>query len=139
MLRWLLLGSWLLGVTASALAGFSDDSYLEHVAAVAAPHSYDASTTLWVALFITIQVAISATILSGRPLPPSWKRALCAWLVSFGFLFFGVGASMHSPPAWSFYVFWLLAFWAVMFGLLVWSLLRALRAWARSSGGPFRG
>lgn len=128
VLRFTLLACWLLGVIAVVLAGFGNDPYLEHVIGVVGHQPYDTRTLFWLVTFMTVHVVLVSATLRPVTYCHSWGRALVALTLSLGFLLFGFGASVHAPPAWIVYVFWLLTFCVLLLGLLVWSVVGSLRA-----------
>lgn len=109
MTRKRLLVTWLvLGTLAVALAGFLENPYLTHVRQMPPPHPYPLDTVFLMVIFMIVQTAAMLFILKPRSFPrPVWQ-ALFGALVSMGVLAFALGGSHHMPPAYRFYLFWLL-------------------------------
>jgi hypothetical protein len=116
----------LVGIGAEALFGLKNNPYLEFVRHIPPPHSYPLDTVLWIALLMTIQVALLFAILRPASYRMSWGRAVIAFAVSLAFLFFGGIGAMHAPPPWSAYMLWLLAIVMAMLGVTLRSAIGAI-------------
>jgi hypothetical protein len=118
---------WILGVVTVIAMGFAPDPYLEVVRQIPPPHPYPTQTVLWILLFMTVHAGATFAILRPTSYCYSWGRSFLAALVSSGFFIFAAFGAMHAPLAHFAYIWWLLAFWLVTFGLFVWSAICDVR------------
>jgi hypothetical protein len=119
---------WGIGVIAVVATGFWPDPYLEHVRHIPPPHPYAMSTVLFIVLFLTLHVAALFAILRPKSYKQSWGRALLALLLSVGCFGFAALGSMHSPPAYATYLWWLMTVGVSLLGLFIWSAHCAARS-----------
>ena len=127
--------AWFIGISAVVATGFLADPYLEHVRQIPPPHPYPMPTVLWIVLFLTIHIAAIFAILRPNSYKFSWGRALLALLLTVGCFGFAALGSMHSPPAYGAYLWWLIVGVVSLLGLFIWSAICAARS-PRDALGP---
>lgn len=118
---------WLIGIIAVVAMGFRPAPYLEYVRHIPPPHPYPIHTVLWIVFFLTIHTAAVFSILRPSSYSYSWGRALCALILSVGFLVCAGLGAMHAPPAFTAYFWWLLVFGMSMLGMFIWSTICSVR------------
>jgi hypothetical protein len=119
--------AWLLGVIAVMLSGLQSNPYLEYVRNIPPPHPYPTSMVVWIIVLLSLHAALLIFALRPASYSRSWGRALFALAISIVFLAFGLVGSMHAPPAWIAYLFWLLVVAIATLVLTLWSLVAATR------------
>ena len=118
--------SWVVAALAIVWAARWPNPYLEHVAHMRAPHSYPVEGVLWTLGLTCAELVLVTFILRPRTYVRSWIRALVAFGVAAAFLFLGALGSMHSPPFYTFYLWWLLLVAGSMLLLCIWSSFSAV-------------
>ena len=83
---------------------------------------------VWIVVFMTVQAALLMAVLRPSSYSHSWGRALVALAVSLGFFALGAIGSLHAPPPWGAWLWWLLALVAATVQLSLWSAMSAGRS-----------
>jgi len=112
----------LLGVARIIVSGFEQDQYLLYVCGITTEQPYPFQG---VAIFSAITIAESLVfffILRPKSYSRSWRRALAAFSLAVGLLFFWGLSVMHAPPYMLSHVFWFFIGVALLFVLLAVSL-----------------
>lgn len=110
---------WIPSVLITILFGFDNNPYLEHIHGSSTLQHYPIQTVSWIIVLMTIQIFTVLRVLNLRDSSPSWKRLLLTFLISLAFLSLGIRGSMHSHPAFGFYLVWLFLFATFIFSIFI--------------------
>lgn len=88
---------------------------------------YPTATVVWIVVFMTVHAALLMAVLRPASYAHSRARALVTLLVSLGFFALGATGSMHAPPPWGAWLWWLLALVAATTILSLWSVIGTAR------------
>lgn len=125
--NWVLMAWLTIGIIAAILSGLLVNPYLTHARQMPPPHPYPLDVVFWIVVFMIVQVGAVLVIIKPKHASRSIWRALLIALVSLGTLEFAISSAMHMPPAYRFYLYWLLAFLGASITWLAWSIVSAIR------------